>query len=77
MVHPSSLNVYQEDYCPGSQYGTIHLKEFLYLAIVHCPTIVFATMGPGGGVLGGVVGGVIGYHYKTSKYIVICYTCME
>ena len=64
-------------FCPGSQYGTIQLKVFSYLAIVLCATIGFATLGPGGGVLGGAVGGVIGYHYETSKYIVICYICME
>ena len=60
-------------FCPGSQYGTIHLKEFSYLAIVLCTVV-------GGAMLGVVLvgtGGVIGYCYATSKYILISYTCME
>ena len=93
-------------FCPGSQYGTIHLKEFSLLGIVLCATVggatigglvgvavgsamLFlggvgldsavggATLGLPGVVLGGVVGGVIGYHYATSKYILITYTCKE
>ena len=60
-------------FCTGSQYGTIDLKEFSYLAIVLCAAIGFATLGPSGGVLGAAVAGVIGYHYETSKYILISY----
>ena len=89
-------------FCPGSQYGTIHLKEFSYLAIVLCTgvgratlglgrvvlggavsgailglgvvlggTVGGATLGLGGIVLGGAIGGSIGYHYATSKVILI------
>ena len=36
-----------------------------------------ARLGLAGIVLGGTVGGAIGYHYATSKYIFITYTCKE
>ena len=62
-------------FCPGSQYGTICLKEFSYLAIVLCAVIGGATLGLGGVVLGASVGS--GYYYATSKYIQITYTCIE
>ena len=62
---------------PGSQYGTIHLKEFSYLAIVICAIIGGATFGLGGVAVGGAVGSAIGYHYAASKYILIIYPCME
>ena len=58
---------------PGSQYGTIHLEEFSYLAIVLCAAIGGVTFGLGGAVLGGAVGSAIGYHYATSKYLLISY----
>ena len=86
-------------FCPGSQYGTIHLKEFSLLGIELCATVGGATIGGlvgvkvgsavlflgrrdlgsaiNGIVLGGAVGGAIGYHYATSKYIFITYTCKE
>ena len=32
-------------FCPGSQYGTIHVNEFSLLAIVLCSGAVFATFG--------------------------------
>ena len=69
---------------PNLQYGTIHLKEFSYIAIVLCVAFGGATLGLVGGVVGSVlssamldlggvalgaaVGGAIGYHYATSKY---------
>ena len=55
---------------PCSQYGTIHLKEFSYLAIVISAIV-------GGATFGLAVGGAIGYHYAASKYILIIYPCME
>ena len=58
-------------FCPGSQYGTIHLQEFSYLAIVLCAAIGGATLGLGGVVLGGAVGSAIEYYYATSKYYFI------
>ena len=64
-------------FCPGSQYGTIRLKKFSLLAIVFCAALGCATLGLGGVALGGAVGSTIGYHYATSKYILITYTCME
>ena len=64
-------------FCPGSQYGTIHLKEFSKLAIVLCAAIGDAMFGVGGVVLGGAVGSAIEYYYANSKYILINYTCME
>ena len=63
--------------CPGSQYGSIRLKKFSLLAIVFCAALGCTTLGLGGVVLGGAVGSAIGYHYATSKYILITYTCME
>ena len=62
---------------PCSQYGTIHLEEFSYLAIVLCAAIGGATFGLGGVVLGGAVGSAIGYHYATSKYLLVSYISME
>ena len=64
-------------FCPGSQYGIIHLKEFSFLAIVLCAAVGGATFGLGGVALGGAVGSAIGYHYATSKYILITYTRMR
>ena len=64
-------------FCPGSQYGIIHLKEFSFLAIVLCAAVGGATFGLGGVALGGAVGSAIGYHYATSKYILITNTCMR
>ena len=61
---------------PCSQYGTIHLKEFSYLAIVICAIVCGATFGLGGVAVGGAVGSVIRYHYAASKYILITYTCI-
>ena len=47
-------------FCPGSQYGTIHLKQFSYLAIVVLGSVVGgAILGLGGVALGGAVGGAI------------------
>ena len=47
-------------FCPGSQYGTIHLKQFSYLAIVVLGSVVGgAILGLGGIALGGAVGGAI------------------
>ena len=54
-------------FCPGSQYGIIHLKEFSYLAIVLCVAVGGATYGLGGAALGAAVGIAI----ATSKYILI------
>ena len=62
---------------PHSQYGTIRLKEFSYLAIVICAIVGGATFGLGGVAVGGTVASVIGYHYAASKYNLITYTCME
>ena len=58
-------------FSPFSQYGTIHLKEFSYLAIVICAIVGGATFGLGGVAVGGAVGTAIGYHYAASKYILI------
>ena len=58
-------------FCPGSQYGIIHLKDFSFLAIVLCVAVGGATFGIGGAALGGAVSSAIGYYYATSKYILI------
>ena len=54
---------------PGSQYGTIHLKEFSYniIAIVLCATAV------GAAAFG--LGVAVGYNFLNSKFIMISYIC--
>ena len=48
-------------FCPGSQYGTIHLKEFSYIAIVLCPLVGIATLSEERPILRGVyIGGILG-----------------
>ena len=47
-------------FCPGSQYGTIHLKKFSLLAIVLCAVVGSASMFNPGVVLGGAVGVAVG-----------------
>ena len=44
-------------FCPGSQYGTIHLKEFSFLAIVLCAAVRVVT--------------AVGSAIASSKYILI------
>ena len=48
-------------FCPGSRYGTIHLKEFSYLAIVLCTVVGGGTLGLGrAGLVGAVSGTILG-----------------